>query len=117
MHAKGFTHKYLPLVGYYLRANCTTGDTRKYFQLINNCWFAREQCIPRVAQAQHMSYMQNFSTHDALHALACKLGRELYRISRCKVIICPCTRLITLLEAVNTVGWVSYTCMMVANCL
>ena len=36
-HTKGFTHEYLPLIGYYLRVqNCTKGVTRKYFQLINN---------------------------------------------------------------------------------
>ena len=40
---------------------------------------AREQCIPCVARAQHESYTQNFSKHNALHALVCKLGCELYR--------------------------------------
>ena len=36
--------------------------------------------VPHVTRAQHASYMQNFSRHDALHALVCKLGCELYRM-------------------------------------
>ena len=33
-HTTGFTHKYLPLVSYYLRVqNCMTGVTCKYFNL------------------------------------------------------------------------------------
>ena len=48
--------------------------------IFNSSIIAREQCISRVAQAQHASHMQNFSRHDTLHVLVCKLGRELYRI-------------------------------------
>ena len=36
-------------------------------------------------------------------------------INRCKIIVHPCTQLITMLEVAITVVWVSYTCMMVAS--
>ena len=49
--------------------------------IFNSSLIACEQFIPHVARAQHMSYLQNFSRHDALHVNFCKLGRELYRIS------------------------------------
>ena len=47
--------------------------------IFNSSIIAREQCIPRVARAQHASYTQNFLSHNMLHALVCKLGCELYR--------------------------------------
>ena len=47
--------------------------------IFNSSIIAREHCFPRVAQAQHAGYTQNFSRHDVLHALVCKLGRELCR--------------------------------------
>ena len=48
--------------------------------IFNSSIIAREQCIPRVAQAQHASYLQNFSRHEASHAFVCKLGHEWYHI-------------------------------------
>ena len=84
-HTKGFTHEYLPLVGYYSRVkNYMTGDTRKYFQLTH------EQCIPRVTRAQQESYLQNFSRHDASHVFVCKLGRERYHSKFMDINITSC---------------------------
>ena len=34
----------------------------------NSAVIAHEQCIPRVAQAQHASDFQNFSRHVGLHS-------------------------------------------------
>ena len=36
--------------------------------IFNSSIIAREQCIPHVTRAQHVSYLQNFSRHDVLHA-------------------------------------------------
>ena len=60
-----------PCVGYYSQVNCTIGVTREYSQLIN-------KCLRAVCSLCRASYTQNFSRHDALHVLVCKLGRELY---------------------------------------
>ena len=49
--------------------------------IFNSSIIAHEQCIPCVARAQDASYTQNFSRHNMLYALVCKLGCELYRIS------------------------------------
>ena len=62
----GFTCQYLPLASYYSRVQkCTTGVTVSTFNL---SVIAYDQCIPRVAQAQHTSDFQNFLKHDGLHA-------------------------------------------------
>ena len=46
--------------------------------IFNSSIIAREQYIPRVARAQHTSYLQHFWRHDKLHTFVCKLGHELY---------------------------------------
>ena len=46
--------------------------------IFNSSIIAREQHIPLVAQAQHMSHLQYFLRHDTLQAFFCKLGRQLY---------------------------------------
>ena len=43
----------------------------------------RKQCVPRIARAQHASYLQNFLRHEGLHAFFSKLGCELYRMYIC----------------------------------
>ena len=35
--------------------------------IYNSSVITHEQCIPRVAQAQYVSYLQNFSRHEELH--------------------------------------------------
>ena len=92
----GFTHAYLPLIGDYLRVLSTRQDslTSICYSLVITCEYkialqelltsifnssviARKQCSPCVVQAQHMSYLQNFSRHKALQAFLCKLGWDL----------------------------------------
>ena len=47
--------------------------------IYNSSVITHEQCIPRVAQAQYVSYLQNFSRHEELHNFW-KLECELYSI-------------------------------------
>ena len=51
--------------------------------IFNSSVIAYEQCVPCVAQAQHISYLQNFSRYKGLHTFFSKLGRELYRMYIC----------------------------------
>ena len=94
-----FTQEYLPLISDYLRVLSVRKDSltsiyhsyrlllastklhdRSYSSIFNSSIIAQEQCIPRVARAQHASHLQNFLRHDILHAFVCKLKHELYRI-------------------------------------
>ena len=47
--------------------------------IFNLSVITHKQCIPCVAQSQHVSYLQNFLRHKGLAThVFCKLGRELY---------------------------------------
>ena len=46
--------------------------------IFNSSIIACKQCIPCIAQAQHVSYLQYFSRHNTLHVFVCKVGSELY---------------------------------------
>ena len=39
-----------------------------YVGMFNSSVITREQCISRVGQAQHVSYLQTFSRHEVSHA-------------------------------------------------
>ena len=71
----GFNHTYLLLVSDYSRVLSAQQDLLA--SIFNSSVIARKQCSS-CCQAQHASYLQNFSRHEALHALFCKLGHELY---------------------------------------
>ena len=71
----GITHEYLKCTS---DSNYSRVVVLKQSLIYNSTAITHEQCISCVARAQHVNYLQNFSSHEELHAFFCKLGLEVY---------------------------------------
>ena len=72
---KGFTHEYLPLVGYYPQVqNYMTGVTCEYFQLSNN----RLRAVYSLCRTSPTRELSSYFLEAKCITHVCKLGRERY---------------------------------------